>query len=150
MIIYDLLCDARHRFEGWFKNADEFQHQLQAGLISCPVCGSEQVQKVPSPSHINTGLARKDEAVSSTPATPDKTTQINEAQALQLLHEYVNKHYDDVGTSFAEEAKKMHYGETEERNIRGLATVNEVKELREEGITALSLPPAPYDKDKLN
>ena len=150
MIIYDLLCDGQHRFEGWFKNADEFQHQLQTGLVSCPVCGSEHVQKLPSASHISTGLGHKDAEASSTPAAQNDTVKINEAQVMQLLHDYVNKNYDDVGSGFAEEAKKIHYGETEARNIRGRATASEVKELKEEGIAALGLPPAPYDKDKLN
>ena len=149
MIIYDLLCDEQHRFEGWFKNADEFQQQLQTGLVSCPVCGSEHVQKVPSASHIGTGHDQKD-AEPATPAQQQDTAETNQARVMQLLHDYVNKNYDDVGSRFAEEAKKIHYGETEARNIRGLATASEVKELKEEGITAVALPPAPYDKDKLN
>ena len=148
MIIYDLLCDGQHRFEGWFKNADEFQQQLQTGLLTCPVCGSEHVQKLPSASHISTGHGQKQEE-SNTPAQQG-TAEVTQAQLVQLLHDYVNKHYDDVGSRFAEEAKKIHYGEAEARNIRGLATANEVKELKEEGISALQLPPAPYDKDKLN
>ena len=148
MIIYDLLCDQQHRFEGWFKNADEFQQQLQTGLVSCPVCGSEHVQKVPSASHISTGHGQRDERLA--PATQADTAEFSKAKLVALLHDYVNKNYDDVGTRFVEEAKKIHYGESEARNIRGLATASEVKELKEEGISALPLPPAPYDKDKLN
>ena len=150
MIIYDLLCDGQHRFEGWFKNADEFQHQLQTGLVSCPICGSDHVHRVPSASHISNGLGDKEPVSSSKPALRNDTIDTHPEHILQLLHDYVNNNYDDVGSQFAEEAKKIHYGESEVRNIKGSATVNEVKELKEEGITAVPLPPAPYDKDKLN
>lgn len=145
MIIYDLECDAKHHFEGWFKNADEFTEQKQIGMLICPICGSEEVRKIPSASHINkTGSERM---------TPNQNSDVVEAskhQVLQLFHDYINKNFDDVGSQFAKEAIKMHHGETTERNIRGTATADEVTELKEEGVTAVQLPPAPYDKDKLN
>ena len=145
MIIYDLECDARHHFEGWFKNADEFSEQQRHGLLSCPVCGSEGVRKIPSPSHIS-----KSSASGMTPAAEKQIQEAGRHQVLKMFHDYVNKNFDDVGNKFAEEAKKMHYGEVAERNIRGSATKEEIRELREEGVSAIQLPPAPYDKDKLN
>ena len=146
MIIYDLECDAKHQFEGWFKNADEFAEQQHSGMLICPLCGSEEVRKIPSASHIAKGASIKP------PRTPDAddVVEASKQQVLQLFHDYINKNYDDVGNRFAEEAKKIHYGEVDKRNIRGTATPEEVKELKEEGVSAIQLPPVPYDKDKLN
>ncbi|MDH5258513.1 MAG: DUF1178 family protein [Gammaproteobacteria bacterium] len=145
MIIYDLECGAKHHFEGWFKNAEEFVEQQQTGMLICPLCGSEQVRKIPSASHIVKGGAEN--------VTRTQDTEIVEAskrQVLQLFHDYIDNNFDDVGNKFAEEAIKIHHGESNERNIRGTATADEVKELKQEGISAVQLPPAPYDKDKLN
>ena len=145
MIIYDLECGASHRFEGWFKNADEFAEQQQNGLLTCPVCGSDNIRKLPSASHIS-----KAGSASAKPETVQGMGQAERHQVMKMFHDYINHHFDDVGTKFAEQAKKMHYGEIEERNIRGTATSDEIRELREEGVSAVQLPPAPYDKDKLN
>lgn len=145
MIIYDLECGSQHRFEGWFKNAEEFAEQQDNGMLICPVCGSEDIRKIPSASHIA-------KASSSELLDPVKkeTDQADRRQVLKMFNDYINNNFDDVGNRFAEEAKKMHYGESEERNIRGTATSDEIKELKEEGVSAIQLPPAPYDKDKLN
>lgn len=145
MIIYDLECDAKHRFEGWFKNADELTEQQQSGMLICPICGSEEVIKIPSASHI-----AKSGATNTSSAPDNDVVEANKHQVLQLFHDYINKSFDDVGNKFAEEARKIHFGEAAERNIKGIATADEVKELKEEGISAVQLPPAPYDKDKLN
>ncbi len=146
MIIYDLECDAKHQFEGWFKNADEFTEQQLSGLLLCPLCGSEEVRKIPSVSHIARGASLKP----SREQGSDEMVEASKQQVLQLFHDYVNRNFDDVGTRFAEEAKKIHYGEADKRNIRGTATAEQVKELKEEGVSAVQLPPVPYDKDKLN
>ncbi len=145
MIIYDLECGNQHRFEGWFKNANEFTEQQQTGMLICPICGSEEIRKIPSASHIAKGH-------SETAVPKQNVVKANKQahQALQMVHDFINKNFDDVGNNFASEAKKIHNGEVSERNIRGTATANEVKELKEEGILTVKLPPAPYDKDKLN
>ena len=143
MIIYDLECGARHRFEGWFKNADEFVEQQGNGMLICPVCGSGQIHKLPSASHIGKTTA-------TVAAAENHGDEVARHQVLKMFHDYIYKHFDDVGNAFADQAKKMHYGEIEERNIRGMATRDEIKELKEEGVSAIQLPPAPYDKDKLN
>ena len=144
MIIYDLECGARHHFEGWFKNSDEFTEQQTNGMLICPICGSEQVRKIPS-ANITKGHSENVIAESH-----NDVEKAGRHQVLKMFHDYINKNFDDVGHKFAEEAKKMHYGEVEERNIRGTATSDEIKELKEEGVSAVQLPPAPYDKDKLN
>lgn len=145
MIIYDLECGVQHRFEGWFKSADDFVEQQDSGLLICPVCGSEDIRKIPSASHIVS--ASSSEMAANTEKNHE---EVDRHQVLKLFHDYINHNFDDVGNSFAEQAKKMHHGEIEERNIRGTATTDEIKELKEEGVSAVQLPPAPYDKDKLN
>jgi hypothetical protein len=143
MIIYDLVCDAQHRFEGWFKNADEYTVQLADGLLSCPTCSSAQVHKVLSVSHVNT-------APDTQPTDAELTAEAKPQELLKKLHEYIEQSFDNVGTQFAEEARKIHYGETKKRSIYGQATGIEIKELREEGINAVPLPAKTRDKSKLN
>ncbi|NNF95924.1 MAG: DUF1178 family protein [Halobacteria archaeon] len=145
--MFDLQCVNAHRFEGWFKNTPEFESQLTSAMIHCPVCGTEQVAKVPSVSHLNFGKAAPQQAIApqSKPALPTQDLNV----FLRRLHDHVKQNFEDVGNEFATEAKRMHYGEIEERNIRGNATKNEVEELHEEGIMAFPLLNLP-DKDKLN
>ena len=147
MIIFDLQCVNDHRFEGWFKNIAEFDSQLTSAMLHCPVCGTEQVAKLPSASHLNFGKANPQQAMipQSEPAQPISDVNV----LLRKIHDHVKHNFEDVGNEFAIEAKRMHYGEIEERNIRGNATRDEVEELHEEGIMAIPLPNFP-DKDKLN
>ena len=146
MIIYDLQCANQHQFEGWFKNAAEYENQLASAMIHCPLCGTDQVTKVPTASHLNIGKT----AEARSRAQAEQVVLSQEANALLYkLHEHVKQNFEDVGNEFTTEAKRMHYGETEERNIRGNATQDEVSELNEEGIMAFPLPDLP-DKDKLN
>lgn len=148
MIIFDLQCVNDHRFEGWFKNPAEFQSQLNRAMIHCPVCGSEQITKLPSASHLNLGKAAPQAAT-----MPPEQAALAPAQDMQLLlrrlHAHVKQHFENVGDEFATEAKRMHYGEIEERNIRGHATKEQIEDLHEEGIIAFPLPDLP-DKEKLN
>ena len=147
MIIFDLQCANEHRFEGWFKNATEYENQLASAMIHCPLCGTDQVAKVPTASHLSLGKAA-DTKPRKTQA--EQVILSQEANALLYeLHEHVKQNFEDVGDEFATEAKRMHYGKTEERNIRGNATKDEVEELNDEGIMAFPLPDLP-DKDKLN
>jgi hypothetical protein len=147
MIIFDLQCVNDHRFEGWFKNTSEFESQLSHAMIHCPVCGTEQVAKVPSASHLSLGKAIPQQAI--TPQNESLPSPQDLNVFLRKLHDHIKRNFEDVGNEFATEAKRMHYGEIEERNIRGNATNDEVEELHEEGIMAFPLPNLP-DKDKLN
>lgn len=142
MIIYDLICEHSHRFEGWFKTATDFTSQDNDGLLSCPVCGSHHVTRLPTASHLN--IRRGEEK------TPDSVSADVSASLIEKMHRYVDSHYDDVGNDFPEEARKIHYGETAARNIRGTASAEEVQSLNEEGIPALPIPGATVDKSKLN
>ena len=144
MIVYDLMCDDNHRFEGWFKDAAELERQQKTGLLECPVCGTAQVRKIPSPSRINLTSTASSES-------PELSALKAEAQHIATkIHDYVAKNYEDVGDKFAHEALRIHYGEADQRNIRGTATKQEITTLNDEGIDAFQLPVKADDKNKLN
>lgn len=146
MIIYDLECDAEHRFEGWFKNIADYKGQMASGILLCPICNSDKVRKLPTASYVSTGVSAPKNNLNE---SVEKQSLPSEAETIQNLHQLINEQFDNVGNKFAEEAKKIHYGEVEDRNICGTATVEEVTKLQDEGITAIPLP-TPIDKDKLN
>ncbi|MEJ6023856.1 DUF1178 family protein [Ramlibacter sp. PS4R-6] len=137
MKVLDLECRQRHVFEGWFGSEDEFQGQLARGLVECPLCGDTHVAKRLSAPRINRG-AQPPQATAKNEvmATSDPSMQ---AKWLQMVR-HVLANTEDVGERFAEEARKIHYGETEERNIRGQASAEETEQLLEEGIGVLPLP----------
>jgi len=127
MIAFDLICSNGHKFECWFKDAASFEEQKACGVINCPLCNDDRVEKVLSTFAIKkNGEKRK-----------EKTDPL---QALQMIHEYLDKHFEDVGVDFAKEALKIHYGQSEERNIKGTATPDEETLLKEEGIKFLKIP----------
>lgn len=147
MIIYDLACGEDHRFEGWFQDRADFERQNASEMVACPVCNSTQMRRVPSASHVNKGAARP----TASAITPEKLVeQKRSREVLKELHNYIEKNFDNVGSKFAEEARKIHYGEAEERGIRGTATGEQVKALKEEGISAVAIPPKPIEEEQLN
>ncbi len=148
MIIYDLRCQEGHQFEGWFKQQNNYIEQKTAGLLVCPICGSSNVHKLPTASRIRTGMPAKGPSRSQEKTSPKLAT--DKESFLQKFHEYIANNFDDVGQAFPEEARKIHYGETEKRNIRGTATSSEVEELQQEGVGITPLPPDPAEKNKLN
>lgn len=134
MIAYSLRCHRGHEFEGWFRDSAAFDEQSEGGHLSCPACRSIRIEKaIMAPS------------VSGT----KKTTRSKTSEAKQMrqfmtgLRKYVQQNADYVGPNFAEEARKIHYGETPERHIYGEATHREAEELVEEGIDVAPLPPDP-------
>jgi hypothetical protein len=136
MKVLDLECTQHHVFEGWFGSEDDFQGQLARGLVECPFCGDTQVAKRLSAPRINLGAAAPAERKQEVMATADPGMQ---AKWLQLVR-HVMANTEDVGERFAEEARRIHYGESEERNIRGQASAEETEALLEEGIGVLPLP----------
>jgi hypothetical protein len=125
--VFDLLCANDHRFEGWFASGADFERQRDGGYIACPLCGDSQVVKVPAASYVNTRVS--DRSLKSEPAEaePAKTQYANFRSAvLAKVVEYVVKNTEDVGRDFPEEARKIHYGESPERKIRGTASQQEV------------------------
>ena len=141
MKVLNLQCAHAHGFEGWFASEDDFQDQLARGLVECPICGDAQVAKMPSAPRLNLGAAAPKEA-----APAPKQEVMNAAPNAQLqaawmqLVKQVMANTEDVGERFAEEARKIHYGESEERGIRGQASKEETQALLEEGIGVLPLP----------
>jgi len=141
MIIFDLICEHEHRFEGWFRDASTFDTQLAAQMVSCPQCESLAVRKVPSAVAIGTKSSKLRElpVTASAPAAGPVTA----GQVLSLYKQLtaaLTAMTEDVGSDFADEARKMHYCETPERAIRGQTTEEEYEALCEEGITVLRLP----------
>ena len=151
MIIYDLNCDNNHRFEGWFQNAGAFESQLEDKLVSCPQCDSHNVHRVPSAVAISGHHA---ETVGAAPASSAKASTSTAlmpvgTQAMALYRQLIQtivSHSEDVGHSFADEARKIHYNEAPQRPIRGHASEDECEELRDEGIEILNLA-LPKDED---
>lgn len=145
MIIYDLSCDNDHRFEGWFRSADDFETQLGNRFVRCPQCDSDRVHRVPSAVAI--GGKQPDPAakpaadtgrVSTATALMPAGEQI--AAAYRQLVQAIMENSEDVGNAFADEARKIHYNEAPERSIRGQATADECEALRDEGIEIMNLP----------
>jgi len=146
VIIYDLCCDGAHQFEGWFDNIDDFEQQRTDGLLTCPLCGNAEVRRLPTASHVKT----TGHELVSRPSTNSLNPSESSVEFVRELHKYVETNYDNVGVEFSEEARRIHRGHAEERNIYGSATPEQVSALREEGIHTLSLPAKPPAKDKLN
>ncbi|MDX1811248.1 MAG: DUF1178 family protein [Gammaproteobacteria bacterium] len=144
MIIYDLACEHDHRFEGWFKSEQDYKDQSASNMLTCPVCESSLIRKLPTASYIS---SRRE---ISNKSTQPIAQSLQEQKLINELSNYIISNTEDEGSRFAEEARKIHYGEVEERGIRGQASANEVKELSEEGIDLLALPQLPQDKQKLN
>jgi len=140
MIVFDLICKDQHRFEGWFASGEDFTSQKSRGLLACPVCGGAHVEKLPA------AKIRKQ----SEPAVPRPASAVQAGKAEQVdvsrIIDYILTHSEDVGRSFAEEARKIHNQETPQRSIRGVATRTEAEELHEEGIPVFSLPIPPQDR----
>lgn len=138
MKVLNLQCRHAHGFEGWFASEDAFQDQLARGLVECPMCGDVQVTKMPSAPRLNLGASEPAPAKGKQEVVAAPNAQL-QAAWLQLVQQ-VMANTEDVGEKFAEEARKIHYGETEERGIRGQASPEETRELLEEGINVLPLP----------
>jgi len=145
MVIYDISCDNEHRFEGWFQEPGDFLRQLENGQLDCPVCGSHNVRKLPTASKILTG-----ERSQSSPAHGEPTSAESVAHVVDQLAEYLEQNFTDVGDRFAEEARKVYYGETDRKNIYGNANPDEVAELHEEGIEVFPIPVPIRNSKKLN
>lgn len=166
MILYDLICDNDHEFESWFKSSSAYDTLRKGNNISCPMCGTEKVRKAPMAPRISKSGRGESEVESSTsapapasasgsasaptadttPAPPAETSEdmaqvMNKAvEAIKELQETIEKKFENVGEKFPEEARKIHYGETEARGIYGEASAEEAQELIEEGVEIAAVP----------
>ncbi len=150
MKVLNLGCAQSHVFEGWFGSEADFQGQLERGLLECPLCGDRTVRKLPSAPRLNLGGPKEAVPAPAPVAAPPAEAEAvrRQAEALRALREVVAR-TEDVGTRFASEARRMHQGEIEPRQIRGRASVAEAVELIEEGIGVLPLPDLPAVKETL-
>jgi hypothetical protein len=142
MKIFDLQCGAGHRFEGWFASAEDFAAQRRRGLLGCPSCGDLEVDRIPSATRFNTGVAAP--AAASKPSEQGAPDPFAIAQKLysRMLDEILTRS-EDVGSAFSAEARRIHYHEAPARMIRGQATQDEHDALVDEGIPVARLPVPP-------
>ncbi len=138
MKVLDLQCGQQHLFEGWFASEGDFLSQRQRDLIECPVCGNAAITKRLSAPRLNLGAGRAESAPAPQPV-PNVAIEPSLQAAWMALAQRILANTDDVGSRFAEEARKIHYGEVPERGIRGHATSVETEALIEEGIAVLQL-----------
>ena len=144
MIVYNLGCTNDHRFEGWFSSADDYERQTSAKLLSCPLCGSDRISRLPHASYVSTPGERPAEPAAEPPkGVPRQYSNVG-ADLLAKLIDTVIENTEDVGRAFPEEARKIHYKEAPERHIRGNASAKEVDALRDEGIDVVALPIPPH------
>ncbi len=142
MIVFDLLCSDGHRFESWFPSGASFELQQAEGSIECPLCSGNSVAKAPMAPRVasrgaQSGGEERDEAPASAPASADAEAM---RETLGRLRQHIEQNCDYVGATFAEEARRIFYGETERRDIYGEASRAEAAELREEGIAVQQIP----------
>ena len=150
MKVLDLRCGAGHGFEGWFASEDDYGSQQERGLVDCPVCGNGDVTRLPSAPRLNLSGARAPESVPApeserTPASPpppvaDLAMHGSAAQRFVQAVAELLQGTQDVGVRFAEEARRIHYGESDAKSIRGQATQEEREALADEGIEVFALP----------
>ena len=139
MKVLNLQCALGHGFEGWFDSNEAFEAQLAADLVSCPMCGDSAITKLLSAPRLNLGSTRDPAAPAAIDSQAALAKASPEARWMQAVREVLSN-TEDVGARFAAEARRMHYGETPERGIRGQATRDEARSLVDEGIPVMALP----------
>lgn len=162
MIRYSLSCQNKHTFEIWFKNSADYDKQAKRGLVTCPDCGSAKVEKSLMAPSLGRGTRKGESTPAPEVAPPPETPAPAESKTpvamvspqerefrakLKELRDHLTKNADNVGAKFPEEARKMHYGETEHRSIYGEASPQEAKELLEEGVELHPLPVLPDERN---
>ncbi len=142
MILYQLTCSNSHLFEAWFRDSATYDAQSAGGDIDCPYCGDNHVSKVPMAPHVASGKAPEDNGQARAQEVAEKILE-----AVDQIRGEVEEKCDYVGDQFAEEARRIHYGETEPHDIYGEATLDESNELDEEGIEHSRIPVPPRKTD---
>ena len=161
MIRYALVCDQGHGFESWFQDSAAYDKQGENGLVTCPHCASAKIEKAIMAPRLSASAKKRGAPIETpaaaaeapaTPPTPAPVAMISPQEhefraKLKELRDHLVKNADNVGAKFPDEARKMHYGETEHRSIYGVASPEEAKELSEEGIEFHPLPPLPDERN---
>ena len=141
MIRFSLHCDHDHEFEAWFRNNDDFDTQKKRGFVECPTCGSKKVEKALMAPSVSTGRKKEKIALAMGEAQKQAMAQ------LKALSEKMRENADYVGDKFADEARKIHFGETEARGIYGEATPEEARDLLDDGVEFMPIPVFPDDRN---
>ena len=160
MIVFDLICSHGHRFESWFASGGAFDRQQEARALECPLCGNQDVIKAPMAPRVGRGSAADDSGTPGEdrpPEVPDSSARSGEVapppvpprlvELMSKLRRHVEANCDYVGAAFAEEARRIHYGEVAHRDIYGEASTDEAASLRDEGIEVRSIPWLPRRND---
>ena len=138
MVVYDLACPREHRFEGWFESASSFESQREDGHVSCPLCNSREITRLPSAPYVR----GRTETVAASEEMQEPMMMVA-GDLVNALRQQVVQHIlantEDVGEGFAEAAREVHYGDAPVRNIRGVATQEELQELHDEGVDVMVL-----------
>ena len=145
MIRYDLICAKGHEFDGWFSDSAAYDLQAKRGFVECSHCGSNKVQKQLMAPGIPAKSNRKPETPQAMVAGPVDPRMKAMLQMMREMRAHVEKTAENVGDKFAEEARKIHYGEKEERGIYGNATRDQARDLIDEGIEVHPLPRLPEE-----
>ena len=141
MIRFSLVCEHDHDFEAWFRSNDDFETQNKRGFVECPTCGSRKVGKALMAPAVSTGRKREKMALAMNEMQRAAMAQ------LKALSEKMRQNADYVGDKFAEEARKIHFGESEARGIYGEATADEARSLAEDGVEFMPIPVFPDDRN---
>lgn len=141
MIRFGLICEKEHEFEAWFRNSDDFEAQQKKQLVVCPVCGSHKVDKALMAPAIASNRGKERVALAMSEEQKKALAQLREISIK------VRENADYVGPKFAEEARKIHFGEVEPRGIYGEATPEEARSLAEDGVEFMPLPTFPEDRN---
>ena len=139
MKVLNLRCGNDHLFEGWFGSDEDFQAQESGGLVECPFCADRRIARMPSAPRVHVSNRRVEAAEAPTAAQAQAQQTRMQGQWLQAMRQML-ANTEDVGERFPEEARRIHYGEVEERGIRGQASPEDAEALREEGIEVVALP----------
>lgn len=148
MVAYDLVCKKNHRFEGWFPSFEGFQEQAEKKLISCPTCGTTQVERVAHACAVLSSRGEKEEKKQPVRTKKAAEVALTPEQAKELLirlNHYVRENFEDVGPRFAEEARAIFHGRSDKKAIHGTSTPQEREGLDEEGIPYVTLPKPELD-----
>lgn len=141
MIRFSLNCEHSHDFEGWFRSNEDFDRQRERQLVECPVCGSHKVEKALMAPAVSTGRKQEKMALAMSEQQRAAMAQI------KALTAKIRENADYVGDKFAEEARKIHFGESDPRGIYGEATQEEAKSLAEDGVAFMPIPVLPDDQN---
>lgn len=149
MIRFALQCAEGHGFESWFRDGAAYDAQQEAGLLACPVCGSKRIEKqIMAPVVLAPAVAVQEEKPPRNQPVVMMSDKDRELRSmLRVLRQHLETHAENVGEGFAEEARKIHYGEADSRAIYGVASPHEAEALAEEGIEVFPVPDMPDDRN---